>query len=365
MHNVLRKSLICIILLSLFVSLFNFTTFAETTKKSSFIVMEEKSNRVLYASLEHERLPMASTTKIATAIVVLEHSNLNDVVTIPKSAEGVEGSSVYLKAGDKYTVRDLLYGLMLRSGNDCAVALALHVSGSIESFSKLMNDKALSVGAFNTNFTNPHGLHDENHYTTAYDLALITADAYKNTDFREIVSSKKYNLQGQYIYNKNKLLGSYEGADGVKTGYTTKSGRCLVSSSTRNGMRVICVVLNCYDMWERSMKLMTQAHEEYNYYKILDKTLSTNANVVGGIEKTCKASTNTDVYYPLKESEIDKLSFEYELQDLIAPIYANQICGNVKVYLDKCLIFEQNIYTINNVRKKTFLDWLNELVMGK
>lgn len=359
MCKLLRKSLIYIILF-VFLSylFFNYYATVYAVENSSYIVIEETSNRILYSSNERVKLPMASTTKIVTAIVTIENANLDDEVVIPREAQGVEGSSVYIKAGEKYTVRDLLYGLMLRSGNDCAVALAIHVSGSVESFVDLMNEKALSVGAFDTNFSNPHGLHDDNHYTTAYDLAILTSNAYKNQTFKEIASSKKYNLKGSYIYNKNKLLSTFDGADGVKTGYTTKSGRCLVSSSTRQNMRVICVVLNCYDMWNKSMELMNKAHSEYSMQKILSTDSTLYTNVIKGAQNKCQCSIRKDVYYPLTKSEINDIEYEHTVYDLYAPVYKGQNCGTVKVYLDKHLIFEENIYTISNIRKKTFLESL-------
>lgn len=362
MSKVLQKTLFYIIVI-IFISFITatFPASASTNNKSSYVVIEQTSKRILNERNKDVKLPMASTTKIVTALVVLEHANLSDEVVIPKCAEGVEGSSIYLKAGETYTVEDLLYGLMLRSGNDSAVALAMHVSGSIENFCALMNEKAIAVGAKNTNFVNPHGLHDKNHFTTAYDLALLTAEAYNNEDFIKIVSSKRYKLKDTYIYNKNKLLGSYEGADGVKTGYTTNSGRCLVSSSKRDDMRVICVVLNCYDMWDKSKELMTLAHKNYDMIKVLSKDDTTQTNVIEGIKKEVKCGVNNDYFYPLSINEISSLSYEKEVFDIKAPVYTNQICGTIKVYLDKCLIFEKNIYTIENVRKKTFLDWLNEL----
>lgn len=334
---------------------------ARASSTTSYVVIEESTGRLLSHLNKDVKMPIASTTKIVTALVVLEHAHPDEEIVIPKEAQGVEGSSIYLKAGDTYTVLDLLYGLMLRSGNDSAVALAIHVSGSVDNFSKLMNEKAQSVGALNTNFTNPHGLHDEEHYSTAYDMAILTACAYKNEVFREIVSSKRYLLKGNYIYNKNKLLSSYEGADGVKTGYTTKSGRCLVSSSTRNGMRVICVVLNCYDMWAKSMSLMSDAHQSYKMVKILSNDDAIDVDVYKGVVDKVSASVDKDVFYPLKDDEREKISYETELYDLIAPVYIGNVCGNIKVYLANRLIFKENIYTINNIKKKSLLDWLKPI----
>jgi len=187
---------------------------------------------------------MASTTKIVTALTVIRNTDLDEVVEIPKAACGIEGSSIYLREGEHLTVRELLYGLMLRSGNDCAVALALHTSGSVEAFAELMNTTAVELGCENSNFVNPHGLHDDRHYTTALDLAAVTCEALHNETFREIVSTKAVRISNEgYEYdrvlvNKNKLLSNVDGADGVKTGYTKKAGRCFVGSATKNGMQV-------------------------------------------------------------------------------------------------------------------------------
>ena len=355
MHKVLRNILIYIIIFS---SIFTVFPFAVASNISSETVIEQSTGRILSQNNGDIKMPMASTTKIMTALVVLENAEPNEIVVIPKEAQGVEGSSIYLKAGDSYTVEELLYGLMLRSGNDSAVALAIHVAGSIENFAKLMNTKAVELGAYNTNFTNPHGLHDNNHYTTSNDLALITANAYKNSLFKKIVSAKSYKLKENVIYNKNKLLSSYDGADGVKTGYTTVAGRCLVSSSTRNGMQIICVVLNCYDMWERCKKLMDFAHENYKMTKVIDSNARYETSVEKGKQHSTISAPKIDKYYPLRNTESDLLSQKINTNVLIAPISKGKVSGNIEVYFDNHLIFRENIYTIECVEKKSLLDSL-------
>ncbi len=240
---------------------------ADAAAHSGAVVIEASTGRVLYSDNMNVRTYPASTTKILTALVTLESIPLDTVITVPDCAAGVEGSSIYLRKGEKLTIGELLYGLMLRSGNDAAVALAVSVAGSIEKFADMMNDRAVRCGAVNSNFVNPHGLHDDNHYTTAYDLALITAEAYKNADFRRIVATKSVTINGaegkRYLSNKNKLLTTFDGANGVKTGYTTKSGRCLVGGAERDGMQLISVVLNRYDMWEATKKLLEDAFATY------------------------------------------------------------------------------------------------------
>ena len=225
-------------------------------------VIELESGQILHEKDIEMRLPMASTTKILTAITVLELcKDLEEVVLIPQAAVGIEGSSVYLQAGESFTVRDLLYGLMLRSGNDCAVALALHLGGSINAFCVKMNIIAQKSGALSSHFENPHGLPCKNHYTTARDLCYITRYAMKNEDFTRIVGTKFY--EPRQWKNKNKLLSCYEGAVGVKTGYTKEAGRCLVSAAKRGGKVLICTVLNCAPMYERSAELFDNAFALY------------------------------------------------------------------------------------------------------
>lgn len=246
---------------------------------SGAIVIEQYTKKVLNEQNAHQRLYPASTTKVLTALCVIQNKDLNEMVTIPKKASGVEGSSIYLLPGEKLTVRELLYGLMLRSGNDAATALALTVCSTIEEFANVMNKTALACGAKNSNFCNPHGLQDENHYTTAYDLAMITAKAFEYKEFREIVGSKFKTISGKeqkrYLKNKNKILWRYKGGNGVKTGYTKTSGRCLVAAAKRNGMQVIAVVLNHNAMWNDAQCLMNFAFDNYefknDYYSIYEQ----------------------------------------------------------------------------------------------
>jgi len=225
----------------------------------SMILMEESTETILIDINCNKVLPMASTTKIMTALVVLENADLNANVVIPAQACGVEGSSMYLIAGETLSVRDLLYGLMLTSGNDAAVALAIHVGGSEQRFVEMMNERAASLGLHDTNFANPSGLPDDSHYTTARELAIITAHALENNTFREIVSSESAkvpynnNPNRRTLKNHNKLLYMYDSTIGVKTGFTKKAGRCLVSAAQRDGVTLICVTLNDGDDWNDHM----------------------------------------------------------------------------------------------------------------
>ena len=274
---------------------------------SGAVAIEATSKRVLCEENMNAKCYPASTTKVLTALVILNTLPLDRVVTVPKQAEGVEGSSIYLHAGEKITVNDLLLGLMLRSGNDAATALAIEAAGSVDKFALLMNETAKSVGAVNSHFVNPHGLHDNDHYTTAYDLALITAAAYENEEFVRIVSTKQAKIliddEPHYIANKNKLLTLYEGANGVKTGYTKKSGRCLVGGAIRGGMQIITVVLNYGDMWNDTIRLLNYGFDNFEMVP-LDNALLKSDSAKTLIEIGCPSGVTEDwknICYPLRK----------------------------------------------------------------
>lgn len=299
------------------------------TESRAECVVELTSRRFLCEKNADCDLPMASTTKILTAIMILDDCNADELVTVPKQAEGTEGSSVYLRAGEQYTVRDLLYGLMLRSGNDCAVTLALHHSGSIEAFAQKMNEKAALLGAEHSFFVNPHGLPDKRHFTTAHDLALIAAYAMENDAFREIVSTKYYEARGWK--NKNKMLWEYDGATGVKTGFTMSAGRCLVTSAERDGMKLVCVVLNSPQMYERTAELLDNAFADYEM-----TTLCERCSPVDGLY------ARYDFSYPLTKEEQQRICVKVEKFELPEGEFA----GQMQIFLENRLLFSQNLYMI-------------------
>lgn len=239
------------------------------TSASSFALLDPMSGELLAQQDADTRRPMASTTKIMTALLVLELCDPKETVRVPAEAVGVEGSSIYLYKDERITVETLLYGLMLSSANDAATALAIHAAGSVAEFAALMNQKAVLLGLTSTHFCNPHGLHEAEHYTTARDLAKLTAAALKNPTFAEIVSTKRYSaLQSdtdasRLFLNHNRLLRSFEGAIGVKTGYTKTSGRCLVSAAARDGLTLIAVTLNAPNDWRDHTALLEWGFSQY------------------------------------------------------------------------------------------------------
>ncbi|MBQ3755276.1 MAG: D-alanyl-D-alanine carboxypeptidase [Clostridia bacterium] len=287
---------------------------SKTSKRnliSGKVLIEQTSKRVLFGENENAKLYPASTTKVLTALCVLNNLPLDRIVKVPKEAEGVEGSSLYLRAGQNITVEDLLFGLMLRSGNDAAIALAIETSGSVQDFASLMNKTAKECGAINSNFVNPHGLQDENHYTTALDLAKITVKAYENPDFVRIVSSmsRKITVDGveTVIANKNKMLKNYNGANGVKTGFTKASGRCLISGAKREDMQLISVVLNCGDMWNESVRLLDFGFDNF-YMMPLDNALLTSGATKIYVDFDATVDQNWhDLKYPIRKDGTEKL----------------------------------------------------------
>lgn len=241
---------------------------APSVSAQSAILIDGLTGEVLFAEHEDQKSLIASTTKIMTALVILENKNLDETVTIPTEAVGIEGSSLYLEAGDKLTIRELLYGMMLHSGNDAAVALALLCSGSVEAFADLMNEKAAELGLANTHFVNPSGLDGEDHYSTAKDLAIMTAYAMKNPEFVQIVSTKTITIGERRLKNHNRLLWTLEGAIGVKTGYTKAAGRILVSAASRNNRCLIAVTIHDGNDWKDHSALYEWAFCRYEPYEV-------------------------------------------------------------------------------------------------
>ncbi|MBQ4137279.1 MAG: D-alanyl-D-alanine carboxypeptidase [Clostridia bacterium] len=262
------KKTFVLIMLFCAVMLCSIPACALDTSARSAVLIDAASKTVLYEKEPDVRLPMASTTKIMTALVALENADTETVVTIPPEAVGVEGSSVCLKAGESMTLGELLYAVLLESANDAAAAVAYAIGGSIEDFAIMMNEKATSMGLENTSFANPHGLDAENHYTTAKELAIIAAEALENESFKEIVGTYRYKIPMsaggyRYLLNHNKMLKLYDGAIGVKTGFTKKSGRCLVSAAERDGLRLVSVTLNAPDDWRDHRAMLDYGFDTY------------------------------------------------------------------------------------------------------
>lgn len=346
------------------------------------IIYERSSGTILFGKNENEKRKMASTTKIMTAIVVIEKSNLEDVVTISKKAAGTGGSRLGLHTDDKISVHDLLYGLLLRSGNDAAVALAEYVGGDVSNFANLMNSKTSELGLTSTHFVTPHGLDNDSHYTTAYELALITNYALKNETFRNIVGTKNYNISinghSKNLSNTNELLGNLDGVYGVKTGFTNGANRCLVTSVKRNNMDLICIVLGAdtkKDRTKDSCQLIEYAFQNYKMVDIKEKITNEFANW-----KICNSSSfivekgvsnSVDIvledlpynFLPVNCNHINDISiYIYCNTTFKAPLPANTSIGYITVCVDNKTLLTLNIYNSNYIPSKGCLKFFNTII---
>lgn len=327
------------------------------------VVMEVSSGRVLYSKNATEKRSIASTTKIMTAVVALENGRLEEEVTISKKAAGIGGSTLEFRTGQKYTLKELLYAMLMSSANDAAIALAEHIGGTVEGFAAMMNKKAESLGASGSNFVTPHGLDAANQYSTAYDVAIITRYALKNPVFAEIVSTASAHIPGYSLYNTNELLGAYPGVDGVKTGYTGKAGRCLVTTIQKDGMRVISVVLGSPTRTARanaSRDLLNYTFENFKMRRLLNAgDVYANVPVSRGIHEMAALKAAQDVVIPLSEAELVSMEIKKRIPDILdAPVYAGADTGYVE-YVVNGEVLAQSMLTIGeNIRRKTLLDYL-------
>ena len=307
----------------------------------SAILIEASSGEVLFEKNADQILPMASTTKIMTALVAIESGDVKRTVSVSPQAVGVEGSSVYLYPNEKLTLEDLIYAMLLESANDAAAAIAIEVGGSIEDFAEMMNERARSLGLTNTHFENPHGLDGETHYTTARELAIIAREAYSNETLKSIFSTYKKTIplnetEGvRLLINHNKLLKSYEGATGIKTGFTKKSGRCLVSAAERDGLSLIAVTLNAPNDWQDHKNML-----DYGFCAIESRTLcgagefTYTLPVVGGCDDhvTVKNADTVRIILPRSDKKIE---YKIELPRFaFAPVREGEIVGRMVFYLD-------------------------------
>jgi D-alanyl-D-alanine carboxypeptidase len=304
---------------------------AGQTTASAMCTLDAETGRVFYEHNADAKLPMASTTKIVTAIAVIDDfaekgRDLDEKHKIDDKAVGIEGTSIYLQKGESLSARELLLGLMLRSGNDSANALALMTRGTLGEFAELMNETARRAGAKNSNFKNAHGLDEEGHYTTARDLATISAYAMKNPTFAEIVKTKQATIDGveypRVLHNKNRLLKTLNGCVGVKTGFTKKAGRCFVGALETNGQTAICVVLNCGPMFEEAAELMRDANENFPKRQLV----TADQFIEFADTEQSNAIAIEDFTYPLSNTEVeDKTQITLEGDEVVVKLADKEI----------------------------------------
>lgn len=348
------------------------------------IVFDRTSGSILFGKNENEKRKMASTTKIMTAIIVIENCNLNDIVTVSSKAAGTGGSRLGLHTNDKISIRDLLYGLMLCSGNDAAVALAEYVGGNLTGFATLMNNKCNYLGLTSTHFVTPHGLDNEEHFTTAYELAIITDYALKNDTFCKFVSTKNYtvsiNGNSKNLSNTNELLGNLNGVYGVKTGFTNGANRCLVTAIKRENMDLICIVLGAdtkKDRTKDSVQLIEYAFKNFKMINIREKVITEfdNWKLCNSSNFTVKKGISNDVdvilanlpfdFFPINCNHINDLSIYIYCNTFFdAPLQANTAIGYLTVSIGNKNILSLDIYNSNLIQQKNYTDFWNDMLQN-
>ena len=330
------------------------------------VLIDAASGRVLFAQNADEAFPMASTTKIMTCLLALENAALDEKVTAGKNAHGVEGTSIYLSEGETLTMEQMLYGLMLRSGNDAAVAIAEHVSGSVEEFANMMNVRAEELDA-DARFANPHGLDAEGHRASALGLAKIMRAAMKHEAFRTISSTQKKiipwvgNEYSRVLENKNKLLKTYEGATGGKTGYTSKAGRCLVFSAERGGMSLIGVVLNCPTWFDTAAVMLDYGFENFGNKTALKKGETAAEAAVEGGDSALVAAVAAEELSVLAE-EGEQYTLRYEFDALHAPVRKGQRVGRAILEIEGSVVDECDLVAADDVEKSGLASALKRIL---
>ena len=335
------KRIVCILLLLLFLPLDADSCASEglSVAAKGAVLIDAKSGRVLFGQNENERFPMASTTKIMTALLALENCALDETVTASENASGVPGTSIYLGVGETLTMEEMLYGLLLRSGNDAAVAIAEHVAGSVEDFAARMNARAAELGA-DAHFVNPHGLDAAGHEASALALARIFRQAMQNGDFRRITGTQKATIPwvgndfSRVLSNKNRLLTTYPGATGGKTGYTSGAGRCLVFSAERDGMELIGVVLGCPNWFDEAGRMLDWGFENYHLEAPLTAgETACEAAVEGGMAGTVTAVAESGLAAAVGKGETWRVEYDFP-GGVRAPLEKGEAIGTATLYIE-------------------------------
>ncbi len=331
-----------------------------TIQAKSAVLLEVRTGQVLYAKNAHLRLPPASLTKMMTALVTIEHAALNDTVTASKRAVETPASSMHLKEGEQVSVRDLLYALLLRSANDAAVALAEHVGGSVEQFARMMNEKAQALGAKNTHFTNPHGLHEPDHYSTAYDLALVARAFMENETLRTIVQQRYHivqrsmNQEDLWMVNKAKFLQMYPYAEGIKTGYTRPAGFCFAGSASKGGRRLIAVVLNSPQREQDTIALMEYGFNEWVplEYGATNRVVG-HAPVAQGRQANAPVGLAQPACWVVPAHHRAQYRWVLAVSPLQAPVAQNQLAGWLLLKRGETVVYRVPLKTLSAVEARS------------
>ena len=373
-----------ILALALAIAISSLTPFAYAKKISgngmslsakSAIVIEAGTGRILYAKNDRTKLPMASTTKIMTSLITLEQQGLDENFVVDENAIKVEGTSMGLKTGDTVSLRTLATGMLLASGNDGSNAAAVRISGSIAAFTLLMNSKAKEIGMADTSFSTPSGLDGEGHYSTAYDMALLAAYALQNPSFADICNKTSAKVvygnppYRRILTNHNRLLKEYDGCIGVKTGFTKKSGRCLVSAAERNGVRLVAVTLNASDDWNDHKRLFDYGFSVTTLITINNASHKLTIPVVGGEQKSVTACVTEDIRAALTPEQSGAVTTrEYAHKFLYAPVPAGTVVGRVDYLYNDKVIATANLQVLENIdtkqapaKRRSLFSWIKDL----
>lgn len=371
--NIFIKFFVCLICIMLIIAT---CSISATTKKlniysQSYIAYDRISKKVMFGKNTDKKVPMASTTKIMTAILTIEYGKLNEYVIATQNAENVTGWQLNIKKGDKILLNDLLYAIMLYSANDGAIAIAEHIGGSVENFAKMMNDKAKQIGALNTNFTSPHGLDNDMHYSTPYDLAVIMDYALENSIFRDVIATPSYviNINGynRNLNNTNKLIKTLQGCVGGKTGYTGKAGYCLVNNCKKGNMDVIAVVLGAgttNQRFDETANILDYAINNYEIIKLNDYIKDNiSIGIIKSKEENINIIPNQYILMPIIKSEKENIKVEYDLNyDVIAPIERGKVLGYATIYNKDNQMAQIEYITQEDYKKKTYIDYIKYII---
>lgn len=318
------------------------------------ILFDNVTGTVLYAKNPHTTRAPASTTKILTAILALEMTQLDDVVSVSRKAAGTRGSTARLYTGQKIRMDDLLHGLLIRSGNDAATAIAEHIAGSEVAFSEIMNARANQLGATNTRFVNPHGLDKPGHFSTAYDLAMLARAALLYPTFQEIVAKRTYQFENDTWYNTNKLLWRYEGLEGIKTGTTGQAGYCLVATATQNGMQLISVVLGSTNRWRDSTTLLDYGFNDFHLVTLAERGEVLARIPLDGGMSNLVAVTNRPISLVVRDKEVSGITTQLRFKEnLRAPIRRGQSLGSFEVYVNDEMVKSVSLIAQASVERRT------------
>lgn len=344
----------------------------------SYVLIEASTGKIIVGSNEQNKLPMASTTKIMTALITLEQQNIYEDFVVDEKAILVEGTSMGLKKGDKASLFALANGMLLASGNDGANAAAVKIGGSVDKFAVMMNKRAKELSMNNTNFVTPSGLNDDNHYSTAYDMALLAREAINNSVFLSICSKTSAKVTygnppyKRTLTNHNRLLNEYEGCIGVKTGFTKKAGRCLVSAARRDGVTLICVTLGAADDWNVHKNLFNYGFSNINMTSIKSDTNNISINVVGGLKDTTKVKAHGEASAPISPEDTNKLTNQVYIEKFYyAPIKKGDVVGQINHLLDGNVVATTTLVANEDVQRKvkpnekTFFDKIKYLFKDK